>query len=204
MKRSNRLRLLLMGPATLALAACDEEPQQAGVFSTVEECVESKTYTESFCRESLEEAKKQHPKVAPKFSSREECEAQYGPGRCDSPYGGSSAQSAQSASSGGGSVWMPLMMGFLAGKVLGNSQPLYQGYQGYPQRREEQQGGAGGGYRSGAGSWGGWQTGDNVKVANRTGVQTVEGSAFRSSTPKTSTVSRGGFGSRASSVGVSS
>lgn len=188
MKRSRRISLVLMGTATIALAACDDT-EQAGVFSSVEECKASGIYTEEHCNSSLDEAKKQHAKVAPKFSTLEDCEAEFGPGRCSSPHGSQAVQQG----GGSGSFWMPLMMGYLVGKALNNSQPLYRPYE-RPQT----------GYSGGSGSWGGWRTGDNVQVSDRTGAQTVSSSATRASTPKTTTVSRGGFGARASSVGAAS
>lgn len=190
MKRSFRIRLVLMGSATAVLAGCDDPPQAAGVFASVAECVQSGAYSEAECKTALETAKKDHPKVAPRYVSREACEADFGPGKCEPP---TQQQQQVVHDSGGGSFWMPLMMGYMVGKAMNGpggmfGQPLYRGNESF----------AGPGTYS-AGSW---RTASNTPVADRTGLTTV-GSGARASTPQTTTVSRGGFGSRASSVGVS-
>lgn len=219
MKRSARVRLFLMGSASVALAACGDDPQPAGVFQTVDECVESGFFTKDECSQAIAEAQREHPKVAPKYATKADCEADFGVGKCEAPpaaAGGTGAATttptttagttAATTSSGGdsGSFWMPLMMGYMVGQVVNNmgqrSQPLYRPNVGY-QDDNRSYGGSGGRYTYSAGSW---RTAGNVEVSRGTGVTTVGSSTFRSSTPSTTTISRGGFGARASSVGVSS
>ncbi|MFN3075414.1 MAG: DUF1190 domain-containing protein [Alphaproteobacteria bacterium] len=197
MKRSSRIRLLVMGTATLAMVACDgDTPQQAGVYASVEECVSGGIYSETFCREHLEQAKKEHMKVAPKYAKIEDCEAEFGRGRCERPPSSGGA-GVSGGESGSGSFFMPLMMGYLVGKALngggGYGQPLYR-----PNTAPT----GGFGYSPGT-----WRTAGNVEVAKNTGATSVPSSVFRSggntSSTHTSTVARGGFGARASSVGSS-
>lgn len=192
MKRSSSVKLLLMGSATFTLAACGDDPEPVGVFSSIQECIDSGVYTESYCNSSLDQAKKEHVKVAPKYKDKADCEAEFGVGRCENP---------QVASGGGGtgSVWMPLMMGYMVGSMMNNqssfAQPLYR-----PNVYDNR----GGYYNTTYGySAGGFRTGNNVEVANRTGLTTVNSNSWRTTTPQTTTLSRGGFGARASSIGVS-
>lgn len=120
MKRSKSLSLLLMGSLALGTSGCskaqDEESLHA--FTSVGECVSSGLFTESECLDMERSAQEE----APKFSSIEECEAEYGEGACSS---------SQSYVHGGG-VWMPMLMGFMAGRMMGNagmmrgSQGLYK------------------------------------------------------------------------------
>ncbi len=197
MKRSPRLRLVLMGSASVALVGCGEDPEPVGVFSSVAECLESGSYTQAQCAAALEQAKREHPRIAPRYASKEDCEADFGRGKCESP------SSVAGGSSEPGSFWMPLMMGYLVGHVLGNlnsnnfGQPLYR-----PN--------VGGAWNKARRSWdnrhvyspGSWRTANNTEVAQRAGLGMVERSALRSSLPTTVTITRGGFGSRAALVGT--
>ncbi|CAK0751895.1 exported hypothetical protein [Azospirillaceae bacterium] len=123
MKRSSRIRLLLMGSTAFALAACGDDTEQAGVYASVADCVAGGVYTEQYCRTSFDQASERHPEVAPRYSAKTECEADFGPDRCD-------YRPVRTADGGSGSFWMPLMAGFLVGQVLNNrsswSEPLYR------------------------------------------------------------------------------
>ena len=168
-----------MGSAAFVLASCDK-PEKVGVFASVQECVDSKVYTDEYCRTSFDQAKSEHAKVAPKYLDKAQCEAEYGVGRCERPLPATGVSSGEST----GSFWTPLMMGYMVGHMMGNqpsyAQPLYRNA-----------------------SSGSWFTASNVNVGRSTGITTASSSAWRTSTPSTHTVARGGFGSRASSVGVS-
>lgn len=204
MKRSARMKLLLMGSATLALTACDDtqEVTKAGVYDTVEQCLADGVYSQDYCRDAFQGAVEQHAAVAPKYANVEECEADFGPGRCQTaPTGavenGAVENGGQQASGGGGSFFMPLMTGFLVGQLLNSGgrsyygQPLYRPY--------DRAAGAGG-----AGRWGSYRTAQNVDVGARTGAVNVTRSTLQAPPARTTTISRGGFGARASSVGVAS
>lgn len=186
MKRSTSITLLLMGSATLAMVACDDsKPTQAGVYSSIEECTANGTHTAAECRDQFDKAKQEHIKSGPKFSSREDCEAEFGRDRCERP-------SNASNNNGGGSFFMPLMMGYMVGKMMNGggsafSQPLY---------RPNSAPSGGGGYSPGT-----WRTSNNTEVARQTGATSVSSNAFRSS-GQTTTLSRGGFGARGASVGT--
>jgi uncharacterized protein YgiB involved in biofilm formation len=62
-------------------------------------------------------AEEQHLATAPKFSRQEECEAQFGVGHCET------------RGEGGGSVFMPIMMGYMLGHMMGGGWygPVYRG-----------------------------------------------------------------------------
>jgi len=201
MKRSAQVRLLLMGSAAIALAGCNDESksEEARVYESVEQCVKDGVYTEKYCRDSFEAAQKVHPQAAPHYASKSECEADFGAARCQQP-------AASGTSGGESSPWIPAMAGFLVGQVVSNlthslSQPLYR-----PDVGRRDWGGISSPRSYDPGSW---RTGGNVEVGRTTGTTTLRPDVFsRSNTgsvpQSTTTVSRGGFGARASSVGVSS
>lgn len=166
----------MMGVSALALSACDEAKVDAMVYDSLQQCINDPMMTEDQCKANYATARAEHAKVAPKYTARADCEADFGPEHCEqSPY----------RTRDGGSVFMPLMMGYMMGSMLGGrsgvaSQPLYRS----------------------ADDPRGYRTADNRKVGASTGATKVAQSAARSPSVKTSTVRRGGFGASARSFGA--
>jgi len=178
MKRSKTIALVMMSASTIALTACDEPRVDAAVYDSVQQCIDDSKFSQispEQCEAQFAAASKQHAKVAPKYTSQADCEADFGNGQCETaPY--------QTRS--GGSVFMPLMMGYMMGRMMGNgvaAQPLYRS----------------------SDDRANYRTADNRKVGPAKGFTTVARSATRAPSVKTSTVSRGGFGSRARAGGYS-
>jgi len=123
MKKSRSIRLVLLGSAGITLAACGDDgpPQDAQFYSSVADC--AAVYDTATCESVKAEAEQKFAEEAPKFTRKEECEAEFGPGNCET----------QQASSGG-SIFMPMMMGYMMGSMLsgGNrfAQPVYRGANG--------------------------------------------------------------------------
>ncbi|HSX50175.1 MAG TPA: DUF1190 domain-containing protein [Cellvibrio sp.] len=110
MKRSKKAALVLMVPvATLLLAGCGEEREQAMVFTDPSECSAAALNSAAQCETDYAAAKALHPQVAPKYVSKEECEVDFGAGQCET---------APQQTTSGGSVFMPMMMGYLAGQMM--------------------------------------------------------------------------------------
>ena len=178
MKRSRSIALVMMGAGGLVLTACDEPQVDANVFRDVEQCIDQPGASRVACEEAYGTAAEQHAAVAPKYIDKADCEADFGAGQCETaPY----------RTQEGGSVFMPLMMGYMMGSMLGGrggfgAQPLYRS----------------------ADTPGTYRTADNKSVGTNTGATKVAQSATARPTAKTSTVSRGGFGARARSYGSAS
>ncbi len=176
MKRSRYVALLAMGASALALSACGESETPAGVYTGADQCIADKQFTEDECRKAFDTAKEEHKKVAPKYASKTDCEADFGAGKCEeSPY----------RTSSGTSTFMPLLVGYMLGRTLGGQpgfapQPLYR-TQGDTTFR----------------------TGDNRPVTSKTGVQSVPQSATTSAF-KSTTTTRGGFGKSGAVYGSTS
>jgi len=108
MRKSRYVSLLL---AASALAACDQNTmtgQDETLYPDVAACAAERDPAE--CDAGFTAAKEEHLKQAPKFATKEECEAA-GFQQCESP-------PAQTAQSGGG-YFMPMMMGYMMGRMLG-------------------------------------------------------------------------------------
>lgn len=135
MKRSKALSLILMGTLAVGTAGCgtDKADETMYSFTSLDECVTSAIFSEAECKDLARNALAQ----TPKFASLAECEAQFGAGACSSP----SAQPGQEGQPGAGAgqgtqvqqhsggFWMPMMMGFMAGRFMGGG-GLMQGSQG--------------------------------------------------------------------------
>ncbi|MDR0338776.1 MAG: DUF1190 domain-containing protein [Desulfovibrio sp.] len=152
MKRSKALSLLLMGSMTAASAGCGTDRADEGMytFTSLNECVTSAVFTEAECRELAMNALAE----TPRFSSREECEARFGVGVCDGapatvPGQVGDGDGAQVQQHSGG-MWMPMMMGFMAGRFLGGG-GMMQGSQGLYRDPAGQQGQQGRSFRTAGG-----------------------------------------------------
>ena len=112
MKKSKAIRLVLLGSTGLTLAACDQSPpSDATFFSKVEDCIAVKG--ESTCRDGFAKSEQDFVAEAPRFAKQEECEADFGPGNCETRRAGS------------GSFFMPMMMGYMMGNAF--NRPVYRG-----------------------------------------------------------------------------
>ena len=172
---SSRSAALMMSVSLIALTACEEPKVDASIYESIGQCKSDPHNTADQCEGSFKEASSQHAAVAPKYSSAEDCQADFGQGKCEkAPY----------KTSSGGSVFMPLMMGYMMGSMMGGrssmmSQPLYRS----------------------AKSPNSFRTAENQNVGSKTGGTKVARSATSRPSFKNSTRSRGGFGSSARRFG---
>lgn len=142
MKRSRSIRLALLGTVGLVgLAGCDDTPvaSEGQFFRDASEC--RKVLDAATCDSQFAAAQKEHVRTAPKFATKEQCEAQFGAANCTTAPApdGAQAQGAttgattgqqQTAQSGSGSFFMPLMLGYLGGQLMSRMgqppQPVYR------------------------------------------------------------------------------
>lgn len=121
-KRSRSAALFILGAAAFALAGCQEEKTEAAAFPDEASCLAAASpggwFTEKDCNDAFAEAKALHDETAPRYESREVCEAEHGPGACgaDSISGGGS----------GSGIFMPLLMGYMMGQALGGGRVMSQ------------------------------------------------------------------------------
>ncbi len=114
MKKSKAVRLVLLGGAGIAFAGCDQSPPaDAKFFANAGECAQVRD--QQTCEKAFADSKAQFAAEAPRFSRKEECEAEFGSGNCETASGGS----------GIGSFFMPMMMGYMLGSAF--RQPVYRG-----------------------------------------------------------------------------
>jgi len=180
MKRSKSLKIALMGVSVLAMTACDQPNEVAAIFEDVDQCAQHEGMDRDQCRADFQVAEEEHIRTAPKYTSIADCQADFGAEQC---------QQAPMQTSSGGSVFMPLMMGYMMGSMMSGggrsnvaTQPLYRS-------KDDPKS---------------FRTADNQKVSSKTGVQTVAKNVTQRPSTKTSTVRRGGFGTTAARTTSSS
>ncbi|MFT6532479.1 MAG: hypothetical protein ACJASC_002030 [Limimaricola cinnabarinus] len=122
-KRSRHVRLALVGATAFTLAACRDEDVPSAAFPTLNACLEAAAgpgtwVTEESCESGFGEALEAHVETAPRYDDQALCEAEHG-GEC----------LVEERPGGGGSVFLPLMAGYLLGNMLGGrgarAQPFY-------------------------------------------------------------------------------
>jgi len=127
-KRSRTVAITILGAAAFTLAGCQEEQVDAAAFPDLQSCTNAAQdggiFTAQDCDAAFAEAAALHVEAAPRYDSIAVCEEQHGQGACGSE--------ATATNGGSGSIFMPLMMGYLIGNMLGGrggasaSQPLYK------------------------------------------------------------------------------
>lgn len=127
-KRSNRVAIAILGATAFALAGCREEQVDAKAFPDLQTCtneaMQGGMFSAQDCEAAITEAETLHVEAAPRYDSLEVCEEQHGEGAC-----GSEASATQG---GSGSIFMPLLAGYLIGNMLSGragmsaGQPLYK------------------------------------------------------------------------------
>ncbi len=195
-KRSKKAALILMVPAaTFTLASCVKHPddEPALVYQTPDQCTDSGLSTKEQCKADYQQALALHPQTAPKYANKAECEADFGAGGCET----APQQNAQ-----GGSLFMPLMMGYLAGQMLNRSGRQVSGNG--PQAADNKTG-TKAATRSNIASQPLYKSGDDratYRTANNTAVSRSTGpvkvSPNRIKPQAGRLVTRGGFGKQAS------
>lgn len=189
-KRSRKAALMFMVPAaTLILSGCgSEKTVEAQVFNTPDECAAFYN-PPAECQAAFAEAQALHPQVAPRYANKQECEADFGVGRCET----APEQHQQQAQ---GSFFMPMMMGFLAGQMLNRGGMA-------PQQQQQSSAAAASGrnnvpnqplYKA-RDDQRTFRTATNTPVASQPGATQIRPSAVQ---PKPATLARrGGFGAQA-------
>jgi uncharacterized protein YgiB involved in biofilm formation len=173
-KKRSVLNPLALGIAVATLTSCSSQ-EEVMVVNTPEECASTTELTLVECEAAYQKAQAEAERTGPKYRSIAECESEFGSGQC------------MQGSSGG--YFMPMMTGFMIGRMLSGSNsyggygynPVYRYHRPYDRNHNK------------------IMTADGT-VIGKPGQKSyrVEKSTMKSKPTATKTVSRGGFGSMAS------
>lgn len=112
--------------AVFMLAGCEKSDENVSLYQNSDDCSRANPSMSEQCVTAYQNAQKDAAKTAPKYASREDCVAEFGEGQCTQApaQAGMAAESQQS-----GSFWMPLMAGYMMGRMMSGGgyaqQPLF-------------------------------------------------------------------------------
>lgn len=167
--------------AVFMLAGCEKSDETVSMYQNADDCSRNNPSMSEQCTTAYNNALKEAEKTAPKYATREDCVAEFGEAQCtQAPAPAQAGMAAESQSSG--SFWMPLMAGYMMGRMMGGGmgaqQPLFSS--------KNPASPAYGKYTDAGGkSYGSAQPGRTMNVPK---------TAMAPKPATTSTVTRGGFG----------
>jgi uncharacterized protein YgiB involved in biofilm formation len=170
MRKGFSAKPLALGIAAICLAACGKEPEQAAIYTDVDDCQNSNPEFAEQCRLAYEDAVAEAQRTGPKYNSARDCEYEFGPNQC------------QYVSNQSGSFFMPFMAGYMLSNLMSprgyNYRPMFTSYSRYSPYRNRWIGADG------------YDFGDYRRKSVRVGKNT-----FKSQPTVNKTIKRGGFGS---------
>ena len=164
------------------LAGCEQNDETVSLYQNADDCA-SATGKAAECTTAYNNALKEAERTAPKYASREDCVAEFGEGQCQqAPAQAGMAPENRAQAQSSGSFWMPLMAGYMMGRLMSGGagyqqQPLFSSKPEQPGLREIHRC-----HRQGYGA----------ATPGRT--MTVPKTAMAPKPATTSTITRGGFG----------
>ncbi len=189
--------------AVFTLAGCEQSDETVSMYQNADDCSKANPSQSAQCTTVYNNALKEAERTAPKYATREDCVAEFGENQCQqapAQAGVGTTQNAEAQQSG--SFWMPLMAGYMMGRLIGGGagftqQPLFS-----PRTPNSP---ANGQFVDASGK--------NYGVATSGRTMNVPKTALAPKPATTSTIMRGGFGetvakqnsmARSSATGTSS
>ncbi|CNE55215.1 Protein of uncharacterised function (DUF1190) [Yersinia pseudotuberculosis] len=132
--RSYRLApVALVVSAVFMLAGCEKTDETVSLYQNADDCSQANPSQSAECTTAYNTALQEAVKTAPKYATREDCVAEFGESQCtQAPAQAgmvptSSSETTAAAPQQSGSMWMPLMAGYMMGRMMGGgaSQPLF-------------------------------------------------------------------------------
>ncbi|WP_176551287.1 DUF1190 family protein [Xenorhabdus cabanillasii] len=115
--------------AVFMLSACEQNDETVSLYTNADECSQANPSQSEQCTTAYNSALKEAEKTAPKYATREDCVAEFGEQQCTQAPAQAGVGNQAQAQSSSGSFWMPLMAGYMMGRLMGGnsapSQPLF-------------------------------------------------------------------------------
>ena len=157
--------------AVFMLAGCEKSDETVSLYLNADDC-SAATGNAAECKTAYTNALKEAERTAPKYASREDCVAEFGEGQCQ-----------QTPAQSSGSFWMPLMAGYMMGRLMSGG----AGYQQQPLFSSKNPASPAYGQYTDA-------SGKGYGAATPGRSVTVPKTAMAPKPATTSTITRGGFG----------
>ncbi|HBR6231613.1 DUF1190 family protein [Klebsiella pneumoniae] len=116
--------------AVFMLAGCEKSDETVSLYQNADDCSAANPGKAAECTTAYTNAVKEAERTAPKYATREDCVAEFGEGQCQqTPAQEGVAPENQAQAQSSGSFWMPLMAGYMMGRLMGGGmaqqQPLF-------------------------------------------------------------------------------
>lgn len=119
--------------AVFMLAGCEKSDETVSLYQNADDCSAANPGKSAECTTAFNNALKEAERTAPKYATREDCIAEFGEGQCQQAPAQQvwrrPAKAAQAQNQSSGSFWMPLMAGYMMGRLMGGGmgaqQPLF-------------------------------------------------------------------------------
>ncbi|WP_323644060.1 DUF1190 family protein [Pectobacterium versatile] len=169
--------------AVFFLAGCEQTDETVSLYQNADDCSSANPSMAAQCTTAYNNALKEAEKTAPKYATKEDCVAEFGEAQCTQTPAPAQAGMAAESQQGGGMSWMPLMAGYMMGRMMGGGagftqQPLFSS--------KSPASPANGKFVD--------ATGKNYGNATTGRTMTVPKTALAPKPATTSTITRGGFG----------
>lgn len=104
--------------------------ETVSLYQNADDCSAANPGKSAECTTAFNNAQKEAVRTAPKYATREDCVAEFGEGQCQqTPAQAGVAPENQAQAQSSGSFWMPLMAGYMMGRMMGGGmgaqQPLF-------------------------------------------------------------------------------
>ncbi|EKM0529951.1 DUF1190 family protein [Cronobacter turicensis] len=113
--------------AAFMLAGCEKNDETVQLYQNADDCSTANPGKSAECTTAYNNALKEAERTAPKYATREDCVAEFGEDQCKQVNNTNTSQATQQT----GSMWMPLMAGYMMGRLMGGGgmgfaqQPLF-------------------------------------------------------------------------------
>lgn len=114
------------------LAGCEKSDETVSLYQNADDCSAANPSKSAECTTAYNNALKEAERTAPKYATREDCVAEFGEGQCQQApaRAGMAPENQAQAQQSSGSFWMPLMAGYMMGRLMGGGagfaqQPLF-------------------------------------------------------------------------------
>ncbi|MBB1202694.1 DUF1190 family protein [Enterobacteriaceae bacterium 89] len=115
--------------AVFMLSGCEKTDETVSLYQNADDCSAANPGKSAECTTAFNNAQQEAVRTAPKYASREDCVAEFGEGQCQqAPAQAGMAPENQAQAQSSGSFWMPLMAGYMMGRMMSGGmqqQPLF-------------------------------------------------------------------------------
>ncbi|SUG72176.1 lipoprotein [Salmonella enterica subsp. enterica] len=112
--------------AVFMLAGCEKSDETVSLYQNADDCSAANPGKSAECTTAYNNALKEAERTAPKYATREDCVAEFGEGQCQQApaQAGMAPENQAQAQQSSGSFWMPLMAGYMMGRLMAAAQAL--------------------------------------------------------------------------------